>query len=551
MKLIKKIKRRLNQKVVALVLLIVFLCTVFGLFTRYVYTKSDEQGGHSMSRGMIFEMEQDEDSEYAEDIKRVTFIVGAVMIGALLIYLIAVFIDDRAVLKRNREIYKVQKLLLENDKTEYENALKQLAKKCKGSFSFIYYLSDNGYHFLAAEPNGKMTWIPDMDEKLVTEFLNLVEDGSEACLIKEKELEPASYAEIIRYMQKNNIQSFELASTISSQNKHEEIVGVANPGDVPMARTLLTSLVFCFSLAMTNLRYTRKIQKERLTDTLTGLANRTAYHERLKKITTDKPVSFVCVYADVNELHMTNNLYGHEAGDKMLKTVGNALVEHFGIENAYRIGGDEFVAILTNTEETESAEKARLAVADAAAAGYHVSYGVEYASGEYDINDCIKRAEGKMYNDKYLYYQAKASKSEQTLKTSGSNYYTNSMPEDVQCFMNIAEQDIHGVFAVNLETDNTRELFVNDYFNKLLKENSYKFSDAFKHYISESINDDSRREVESFTDYKKIRTEISSGVIPKVEYHLSNGDSICLTVHSAATQDINDTMWIFMIEREK
>ena len=59
--------------------------------------------------------------------------------------------------------------------------------------------------------------------------------------------------------------------------------------------------------------------------------------------------SISCIYIDVNGLHEYNNTYGHQAGDKMLKTVAAELKECFAEHSHYRIGGDEFVIICENT----------------------------------------------------------------------------------------------------------------------------------------------------------------------------------------------------------
>lgn len=84
------------------------------------------------------------------------------------------------------------------------------------------------------------------------------------------------------------------------------------------------------------------------TDELTGLHNRYAY-ETLIKSYASKPLedNLIYVAADVNGLKTANDTLGHIAGDELLKGACQCLKQCFGAYgNVYRIGGDEFTAII-------------------------------------------------------------------------------------------------------------------------------------------------------------------------------------------------------------
>lgn len=83
-----------------------------------------------------------------------------------------------------------------------------------------------------------------------------------------------------------------------------------------------------------------------LTDPLTGLPNRRAYDEAEKKA--------IQVAIDVDGLKIVNDNLGHEAGDEMLRIVGQAMKES-GLD-AYHISGDEFL-IQANGIGVENAVK--------------------------------------------------------------------------------------------------------------------------------------------------------------------------------------------------
>ena len=87
-----------------------------------------------------------------------------------------------------------------------------------------------------------------------------------------------------------------------------------------------------------------------LTHELTGIPNRRAYEDSVKK-----PAQ---ASVDVDSLKWINDNAGHEGGDQMLKAVAQALHEASG-GNAYHISGDEFVV------QGDTPEQAQRALADA------------------------------------------------------------------------------------------------------------------------------------------------------------------------------------------
>ena len=93
------------------------------------------------------------------------------------------------------------------------------------------------------------------------------------------------------------------------------------------------------------------------TDSLTGIKNKTAYVELTaeldKKIAAAANVNFCIVMVDVNFLKRVNDTYGHERGNEYLINACKLVCEIFGEENVFRVGGDEFVAVLTDTDAVE------------------------------------------------------------------------------------------------------------------------------------------------------------------------------------------------------
>jgi diguanylate cyclase (GGDEF)-like protein len=113
----------------------------------------------------------------------------------------------------------------------------------------------------------------------------------------------------------------------------------------------------------------RELRRDARTDALTGLANRRAMEERgpleLRRAQrTADPVSVIM--CDLDHFKNINDRYGHEAGDAVLRTIAGVLRGALRDTDALgRWGGEEFIAVLTDTDTraaAEVAERMRIAV---------------------------------------------------------------------------------------------------------------------------------------------------------------------------------------------
>ena len=90
------------------------------------------------------------------------------------------------------------------------------------------------------------------------------------------------------------------------------------------------------------------------TDSLTGLKNYAAYSHIMEKmnekIVENAGSRFAVVVMDVNDLKKVNDSYGHKVGDELLISASRLMCNIFQHSPVCRIGGDEFVAILENSD---------------------------------------------------------------------------------------------------------------------------------------------------------------------------------------------------------
>ena len=105
--------------------------------------------------------------------------------------------------------------------------------------------------------------------------------------------------------------------------------------------------------------YIRLIEQLSLLDQLTGLPNRRSFDERLliewnRAIRDRTPVSILMI--DLDKFKEYNDTYGHQQGDLALKTLASLFTHELkrSVDYVARWGGEEFVVLLTNTDDIKA-----------------------------------------------------------------------------------------------------------------------------------------------------------------------------------------------------
>lgn len=155
--------------------------------------------------------------------------------------------------------------------------------------------------------------------------------------------------------------------------------------------------------ALARAELVEKLTSQAVTDELTGLSNRRAwYHELDQALARGRRTGHALsvLVLDLDGFKVVNDREGHNAGDKLLKTITSLWAGVLRTTDVLgRIGGDEFGVILELTDGTAALEV--IARLDEAIAGSHrASTGLAVWDGNEDAAGLIARADTDMYRHK-------------------------------------------------------------------------------------------------------------------------------------------------------
>jgi diguanylate cyclase (GGDEF)-like protein len=114
------------------------------------------------------------------------------------------------------------------------------------------------------------------------------------------------------------------------------------------------------ALALDNAQIRARLEHQAQTDPLTGLFNHRAFHERLRQALANASRSHDAVsllMLDIDDFKRVNDVYGHGAGDEILRSLADTLKDAVRTSDVvYRLGGEEF-AIVIASRSAQNAER--------------------------------------------------------------------------------------------------------------------------------------------------------------------------------------------------
>lgn len=188
-------------------------------------------------------------------------------------------------------------------------------------------------------------------------------------------------------------------------------IGVDNPAAIHLDHCgeFFSSLSYFLSMELERYRTKERFRQLSFTDTLTGLGNRNRFIADVEELDAAGPRNgFGVVYVDMNGLKDINDRDGHARGDRALIAAGSALADALPGAYVYRMGGDEFLAIVKDVSADgfdALVETVRARLSDASCP---MAMGLHYAAEPCLVDEAVRWADGAMYEDKRAYYGSHA-----------------------------------------------------------------------------------------------------------------------------------------------
>lgn len=157
----------------------------------------------------------------------------------------------------------------------------------------------------------------------------------------------------------------------------------------------------------------RRVEELALRDELTGLYNRRHLLDFVDRAIATRErggPSFALAYCDLDHFKRVNDCFGHECGDRLLKSFARAALSSVRNNDLVaRIGGEEFVLVLVDTDGANASdivERLRMRTANMQVSSAQPDYQVTVSVGlathqEHDtVDSMLRRADGALYEAK-------------------------------------------------------------------------------------------------------------------------------------------------------
>ncbi len=197
-----------------------------------------------------------------------------------------------------------------------------------------------------------------------------------------------------------------MAAPLLRQGKIIGFLGVDNPRAQLLSSELLRATVDFLTVELEKRRMLQLTEQLTSIDTLTGVKNRRSYIDMLRQIECNLPRTIGFIYADINGLNRLNEIFGYDIGDDAIRRTAEILRQYAG-ERVYRIGGDEFSAIILDMErEAFEALCAQIHSAYAQIPEYQVSIGKSWVEckGFVNLQQQYSKVHELMNADKMKHY---------------------------------------------------------------------------------------------------------------------------------------------------
>ena len=120
-------------------------------------------------------------------------------------------------------------------------------------------------------------------------------------------------------------------------------------GPNELEQRIVDACIYLCAIAIEREERVQERQRLTYTDVLTGLPNRAKFSQVLLNYTERLEGGWGVILADLDNLKVVNDTFGHGAGDELIQIVATRIAAAVGKGRAFRIGGDEFAVVVESS----------------------------------------------------------------------------------------------------------------------------------------------------------------------------------------------------------
>ncbi len=353
--------------------------------------------------------------------KRIMIIIGAVEAVILVLYFLwnlytlrqaAKSKEETAVqLDRAETLIQCVSELSSNSNTDkaINNLLKIINGYFKADRTYIFEINEkchiavNTYECVADGVTEEINNLQQVPVSFVQNWIDNFKEKGFYIISDIEDEKSAGRMDIYDLLKAQNIQTL---VTVPLERDGEVIgfMGVDNPNHKYEDSSLLSSLRFFVSNSLAAKERQERLRMLSYNDMLTGLYNRNKYIKTVESYTENVLENIGVAYLDLNGLKRTNDQFGHEAGDRLIKNASSEISAVFP-NSCYRVGGDEFVIISMDTEKDVFENMIDELKTHSRENRISISVGAMWSDKCDDLKKLLKAADKLMYDDKKKYYE--------------------------------------------------------------------------------------------------------------------------------------------------
>ncbi len=288
--------------------------------------------------------------------------------------------------------------------------LEYLGKALNGDRAYIFEKNDHGhddntYEWVASGIEAQIHNLQDQPPEVYDIWYEAFAEGNPVSIANVEDIRDSD-PRLYSVLAPQEIHSI-VVVPIYLDGKVIGFYGIDNPPLNALEYTfnLLDILGHFITSAMKRRRLVRDLHTLSHKDSFTMLGNRLAMSKSIAMANPKQ--SMAILYCDITGLKVVNDQFGHSAGDKLILDACQCLQEVFCEETLFRIGGDELLMMCQCITEEDLTEKIKLLQKKLKEKSVVLAIGMEYTPllSDQSVEDLIKVAEKRMYENKSLYYK--------------------------------------------------------------------------------------------------------------------------------------------------